>query len=90
MNRRDFLKGGAVAGMAAACMSARGEGCCGNGMPKLTPPAQPAPRIPADDAPSHGAHRTTLWKIITSKFITSVRFFTPTASERPHTARKRG
>ena len=42
MNRRDFLKGGAVAGMAAACLSARGEGCCGNGMPKLTPPAQPA------------------------------------------------
>ena len=42
MNRRDFLKGGAVAGMAAACLSARGEGCCGNGMPKLTPPPQPA------------------------------------------------
>ena len=41
MNRRDFLKGGAVAGMAAACLSARGEGCCG-GMPKLTPPAKPA------------------------------------------------
>ena len=42
MNRRDFLKGGAVAGMAAACLSARGEGCCGNGMPKLTPPPQSA------------------------------------------------
>ena len=42
MNRRDFLKGGAVAGMAAACLSARGEACCGNGMPKLTPPEKPA------------------------------------------------
>lgn len=42
MNRRDFLKGGAVAGVAAACVAARGEGCCGGGMPKLAPPAKPA------------------------------------------------
>ncbi len=42
MNRRDFLKSGAVVGVAAACMSARAEGCCKSGMPKLTPPAKPA------------------------------------------------
>ena len=42
MNRRDFLKGGAVAGMAAVCVAARGEACCGNGMPKLVPPEKPA------------------------------------------------
>lgn len=42
MNRRDFLKGGAVAGLAAACASAKAEGCRDDGMPKLAPPAKPA------------------------------------------------
>ena len=47
MNRRDFLKGSAVVGLAAACPTARGDGRLGEaslpgGMPKLTPPAKPA------------------------------------------------
>jgi len=43
MNRRDFLAGSAVAGLAAALPAAGGNcaPCCG-GMPKLTPPAKPA------------------------------------------------
>lgn len=41
MNRRDFLAAGAVAGLAAA-LPAKGDGCCAGGMPKLTPPKQPA------------------------------------------------
>ena len=43
MNRREFLAGSTVAGLAAA-LPAAGDACkpCCSGMPKLTPPAKPA------------------------------------------------